>query len=210
MPRSDRDTLIAGLKALALPGQLADRLLAYRDELLRWNRAYNLTAIRDPAAMVTRHLLDSLSIHPYVRGGSLIDVGTGAGLPGIPLALVDPERRVTLLDGNAKKTRFCQHMVFELDLANVTVVHERAESYRPERPSDTVTSRAFASLADFVRVAGHLCDAGGRMLAMKGPHPEGEIAALAADWRGTCEPLEVPFLDEERSLVVIERSVDLG
>jgi len=210
MPRSDRDTLTAGLEALALPPQLADRLLAYRDELLRWNRAYNLTAVRDPSLMITRHLLDSLSIHPHLSGTSLIDVGTGAGLPGIPLAIMDPDRRITLLDGNAKKTRFCQHMVFELDLANVTVVHTRAESYRPERPSDTVTSRAFASLADFVRVAGHLCAAGGRMLAMKGLPPEAEIAELASDWRAKCSPLVVPSLAEERSLVVIERSVDLG
>jgi 16S rRNA (guanine527-N7)-methyltransferase len=205
---TDRDDLLAGLDTLGLPATLADALLAYRDLLLRWNQAYNLTSVRDPAAMVPRHLLDSLSIRPFVQGQRLIDVGTGAGLPGLPLAIADPQRSVTLLDGNSKKTRFCQHAVFELGLTDIAVVHERAENYHPEQAFDTVTGRAFASLAEFVRVAGHLCAEGGRMLAMKGTLPEGEAEAVDAGWSVHCTPLEVPYLDEERCVVILERNSD--
>jgi 16S rRNA (guanine527-N7)-methyltransferase len=202
---TDHDTLISGLVALDLPEFLAEPLLAYRDELQRWNQAYNLTAVRDPVAMIPRHLLDSLSVLPHLRGARLIDVGTGGGLPGLPLALANGELEVTLLDSNAKKTRFCQHFILHQQLDRIDVVHERAENYHPEQPFDTVVSRAFASLADFIKVAGHLCADGGRMLAMKGTAPDEEIAAIGGGWKAHSTPLVVPFLDEERCVVTLER-----
>ncbi|MCU0234743.1 MAG: 16S rRNA (guanine(527)-N(7))-methyltransferase RsmG [Thermoanaerobaculales bacterium] len=151
-PAAERD-LETGARTLGTPlgGETAARLLAYAALLIRWNRAYNLTAIRDPRAILARHLLDSLSILPWVRGPRLLDVGTGPGLPGIPLALADPGLSVTLLDANGKKVRFCRQCVIELGLTNVEVVQARVESYRPARGFDSVTTRAFADLHEVVR-----------------------------------------------------------
>lgn len=193
-----------GLAALDLPAASAarDGLADYLALLAKWNRAFNLTAVRDPAAMVTRHILDSLVVAPHVPSGSFCDVGTGPGLPGIPLALLEPARRAVLLDSNIKKTRFCRQAAAELGLRNVEVVHGRVEDYRPKERFATVISRAFASLAEFVATSRHLVAAGGIMLAMKGTYPENEIEQLPADVSvAATHRLRVPGLDAERHLI---------
>lgn len=201
------DTLLAdGLKqlGLTLDTETQAALRRYVDLLGRWNRTYNLTAVRDPVEMVTRHLLDSLAIAPFVRGPRVIDVGTGAGLPGIPLALAHPALAFVLLDANAKKTRFLVEVQGQLKLRNVEVVQARVEAYRPEQPFDTVLSRAFASIADMLKTAGHLCRPGGQLLAMKGTYPAEELAEMPAEYRLVrTEALRVPGLDAERHLVII-------
>jgi len=199
-------TLERGLAALgqSLPPESCGRLLRYVQLLARWNRAFNLTAVRDPAAMVSRHLLDSLVVLPWVQGPRVLDVGTGAGLPGIPLAIARPEWHFVLLDSNGKKTRFVTQAVAELGLANVTVVRERAEAHRPAAPYTTVISRAFAALADYLRAVAHLCAPATRILAMKGAYPSAELAELdAATVRlESVEPLQVPGSEGARHLVV--------
>lgn len=201
------DTLLAdGLKqlGLTLDTETQAALRRYVDLLGRWNRTYNLTAVRDPVEMVTRHLLDSLAIAPFVRGPRVIDVGTGAGLPGIPLALAHPALAFVLLDANAKKTRFLVEVQGQLKLRHVEVVQARVEAYRPEQPFDTVLSRAFASIADMLKTAGHLCRPGGQLLAMKGTYPAEELAEMPAEYRLVrTEALRVPGLDAERHLVII-------
>lgn len=193
---------IARLGLTGLPADAEEKLLAYLALLVKWNAAYNLTAVRDPGQMLVKHLLDSLSILPHVRGGSLIDVGTGAGLPGIVLALVKPELQVTLLDSNGKKVRFLRQVIAELKIANAQAVQSRAEEF--EGRFDVVTSRAFATLADMIEWSGHMAAEGGEFLAMKGVRPEAEIAALPAGFKAVeVLPLAVPFLDEERHLVRI-------
>jgi 16S rRNA (guanine527-N7)-methyltransferase len=198
--------LDGGCTALGLalnPGQ-RDQLLAYLDLLARWNRAFNLTAVRDEAAMVTRHLLDSLSIAPLLRGRRLIDVGAGAGLPGIPLAIVEPSRQFTLLDSNGKKTRFMFQALSELGLANARVEKARVEHYRQTAAYDAVVSRAFASLADMVDTCSHLLNPDGVLLAMKGAVPEAEMDALGDSASVIAvTPLSVPGLDEARCLVTL-------
>jgi len=208
---SDRDPLRqrlgAGLAALRidLPDDVVARLLDYLALLHRWNATYNLSAVRDPVEMVTRHLLDSLAIMPYVRGATLADLGTGAGLPGIPLAIVAPERAVTLVDSNGKKTRFLRAAVRELRLANVSVAEARVEAVRGR--FDCITARAFATLADMLAWGGHLLAPGGRWLALKGRHPQDEIDALPPGFRvEAVEPLVVPGLEAERHVVIISGS----
>jgi 16S rRNA (guanine527-N7)-methyltransferase len=205
-PAAERD-LETGARTLGTPlgGETAARLLAYAALLIRWNRAYNLTAIRDPRAILARHLLDSLSIRPWVRAPRLLDVGTGPGLPGIPLALADPGLHVTLLDANGKKVRFCRQCVMELGLTNVEVVQARVESYRPARGFDSVTTRAFADLHAVVRSCLPLLVPGGRLLAMKGvaPGPEETEALRAAGLQVEVQRLQVPGVDEERHLVQV-------
>jgi len=178
-------------------------LLAYLDLLQRWNRTYNLTAVRDPAAMIPRHLLDSLSILPWVSGRRLLDAGTGAGLPGVPLAIVRPELDVTLLDSSGKKVRFLNHLRRELGLQNTRPVQARLEEYEPGSSFDTIVSRAFASLADFAEAARHLAGAA-RLLAMKGRYPEAELQDLPG-WvqLQSIEKLAVPGLQEDRHLVIM-------
>jgi 16S rRNA (guanine527-N7)-methyltransferase len=180
----------------------APALLDYLAELEKWNAAYNLTAIRDPREMVTRHLLDSLVLCPYVKG-PLLDVGSGAGLPGIPLAIVLPQLRVTVLDSNGKKVRFLRHAVRALKLGNVEVVEARVEDYRPERLFAGVTSRAFAALGDFFRLTAHLLAADGQWLAMKGKLDDSETQDLPAGVGIVdTKPLTVPGLAEARHLIV--------
>jgi 16S rRNA (guanine527-N7)-methyltransferase len=208
---SDRDPLRqrlgAGLAALRLdlPDAIVARLLDYVALLHRWNATYNLSAVRDPAEMVTRHLLDSLAIEPYVAGATLADLGTGAGLPGIPLAIVAPERAVTLVDSNGKKTRFLRAAVRELRLANVSVAEARVEAVQGR--FDCITARAFATLADMLAWGGHLLAPGGRWLALKGRHPQDEIDALPSGFAvEAVVPLVVPGLEAERHVVIIRGS----
>lgn len=204
-----RQRLRSGLQALAL--ELADPVveqqLDYLDLLLRWNAAYNLTAVRDAGEMVTRHLLDSLAILPYLHGRSLADLGTGAGLPGIPLALARPDLEVCLVDSNGKKARFLREAVRQLHLTGAKVFEGRAESVTGEY--DCVTARAFATLADMLGWGGHLLAGDGRWLALKGRFPQDELDDLPAGFAvEAVHRLVVPGLDAERHLVIIKRSGD--
>jgi len=179
-------------------------LLDYLALLNKWNRTYNLTAIRAPQEMVGRQLLDSLSILSLVSGQRVLDVGTGPGLPGIPLAIALPERHFILLDSNGKKTRFVQQAVLELGLGNVTVVQARVEAFRPAEGFDTITARAFADLPKMLELVRHLLAAGGRLLAMKGVLPADEIQALGAlGLRSEVRPLHVPGEPGERHAVLL-------
>ena len=203
----ERAQLVEGARALGLTLEPrdADRLSRLLDELARWNRTYNLTAIVERPRMVTHHLLDSLSIHGDVSGERVADVGTGAGFPGLPLAIVDPGRQYTLIDSNNKKVRFVGHAARLLELPNVTPLHARAESLRPPAPYDTVVARAFASLPDILERVAPLCGPGSRVLAMKGRLPQDEVAAVQAPWRVVAtRDIAVPELAEARSLVVLE------
>lgn len=207
MSASPESRLRAGVEklSLSLPDGAMEKLLAYLALLVKWNGAYNLTAIRDPEQMVIKHLLDSLSIVPYVQGGSLIDVGTGAGLPGLVLAIVKPELDVTLLDSNGKKVRFLRQVIADLKIGNASAVQTRVEEF--DRQFDLVSSRAFATLADMVNGSRQLLAEKGEFLAMKGVNPTEEIAALPEGFSvRDVVPLTVPFLDEERHLVRIVRN----
>lgn len=203
------ESLRAGLAQLPGPaldaGQI-DGLLAYLDLLARWNRAYNLTAIRDPAEMVTRHLLDSLAVLPWIPDGRLLDAGSGAGLPGIPLAIARRPLQVTLLDSAGKKVRFLNHVCRELRLGNAAPLQARLETFEAEAPFDAIVSRAFASLAAFAMAARHLAGAA-PLLAMKGRYPEAELAALPGWVRlESVEEVAVPGLQEQRHLVIMSVS----
>ena len=185
-------------------------LLAYLALLIKWNKAYNLTAVRNPDEMVSRHLLDSLSVVPYVAAGgdTWLDVGSGGGMPGIPLAILFPERRFTTLDSNGKKSRFQTQVKLELKLANLDVVHSRVEEFQPAQPFAGIVSRAFSALADFADWTRHLGDAETRWLAMKGQYPREELAALPADFRVEAEhALEVPGCQGQRHLLILRRTV---
>jgi 16S rRNA (guanine527-N7)-methyltransferase len=176
----------------------------YLDLLEKWNRVYNLTAIRERSRMVTHHLLDSLAVLPHVRGPRVLDVGSGAGLPGIPLAVAGPSLHVTLLESNHKKSAFLTQAVAELQLANVQVVTERVESWRTEVRFDTIVSRAFAELGEFASLAGRLLAPQGVLAAMKGVHPFEEIERLPQGIRvEQVVRLHVPGLDAERHLVLM-------
>jgi len=202
-----RQKLADGCEALGLQltPEILDRLLEYLALLIKWNNAYNLTAVRDPGEMVTRHLLDSLAVAPHLTGQRIIDVGTGAGLPGIPLALLFPQRQFVLLDSNGKKTRFLVQVKATLGLDNVTVVHSRVEEYRPSEPFDTVIARAFAALTDILALCHHLLAAGGTVLAMKGGATEAE--AVPAGFRlAEIITLKVPgLMHEQRHLIRVMR-----
>ena len=199
--------LDAGLAALGLTAQpLGARLLDYLALLDRWNRTYNLTAIRDPREMVGKHLLDSLSMLPHVHDGRLADLGTGPGLPGIPLALARPALQVTLVESNGKKTRFLREVVRQLGLGNVRVLEARAEAVDEPGTFDQLTARAMDTLAGILHVGGHLLAPDGRLLAMKGQRPDAEIAALPPGWRvESVQRLDVPGVDGERHLAVVTR-----
>ncbi|HEX7324905.1 MAG TPA: 16S rRNA (guanine(527)-N(7))-methyltransferase RsmG [Rhodanobacteraceae bacterium] len=200
-------TLADGLAAmrLDLPLAVQTKLLAYVELLAKWNHAYNLTAVRDPVDMVPRHLLDSLTLLPLIHGGYLADIGSGAGLPGIPLALARPELAVTLIESNGKRTRFLREVVRSLPLPNVTVVQARVQD--AAGAFDTVTCRAFASLADMLAWGGHLLAPSGRWLAMKGHADVAEIAAIPAGFRVvTVHRLAVPGHAAERCAIELARA----
>ncbi|KAA2284691.1 16S rRNA (guanine(527)-N(7))-methyltransferase RsmG [Arenimonas fontis] len=199
--------LEAGLIALGLPPRpLAQRLLDYLALLSRWNRTYNLTAVRDEREMLSRHLLDSLAMWRFLRPGRLADLGTGPGLPGIPLALARPELEVSLVESNGKKARFLREAVRRLGLVNARVLEARAEAVEEPGAYPQITARALDSLAGILTVGGHLLAPEGRLLAMKGQRPDAEIAALPPDWRvEAIEPLTVPGLPGERHLVIVGR-----
>jgi 16S rRNA (guanine527-N7)-methyltransferase len=196
--------LADGLEAMKLAATPAQRagLLAFLNLLRKWNRVYNLTAITDTKDMVPLHLLDSLALLPYLPAGRVLDVGTGAGLPGIPLALLCPEREFTLLDSNAKKTRFVQQAAIELGLANVRVEHARIELFQPPQGFDAILARAFASLPDIVAETSRLLNPGGMILAQKGKTPVAEIHALQ-QVAVESFPLHIPGVAAARHLIAI-------
>ena len=212
LPPAVRPRLEAGLAALGLDRALADPLLAYLALLLRWNRTYNLTAVRDPLEMVDKHLLDSLAMHPFVAtlaaaGGALADLGTGPGLPGIPLAIARPGLRVTLVESNGKKARFLREAVRTLGLADVRVAESRIEALAEPGAYGAITARALATIPLILELGGHLLAPDGRLLAMKGVHPATELAALPPGWTLLAShPLQVPGLQAERHLVVVGRA----
>lgn len=186
-----------------LPPAAVEKLLNFLQLLEKWNKTYNLTAVRDPEQMVSRHLLDSLSVLPYLQGPRVLDIGTGAGLPGIPLALARPDLEFTLLDSNAKKTRFAAQALHELGLKNVVVVQERVEKFHPAEKFDTLIARAFASIPDMLAASRHLCTPGGRFLVMKGVFPQEELAAVTDGYRAEVKALTVPGLDAARHMVIL-------
>jgi 16S rRNA (guanine527-N7)-methyltransferase len=196
-----------GIRALGIedPGsERLDALLNFLEQVQRWNRAFNLTAVRDLRDMVTRHLLDSLSVLPHIQGQALLDAGSGAGLPGIPLAIMEPGWCVTLLDSSGKKVRFLRHVQRELQLENIRTVQARLESWAAEERFDAIICRAFSDLGSFVRAARHLAQPQTRLYAMKGRCPRSELEALPS-WVtvGSVEKLSVPGLQEERHLVIM-------
>lgn len=206
--------LQAGIAALGLSlnPQQQQQLLDYIALLHKWNKVYNLTAVREPERMLGLHILDSLSLIPHLGDAkTVLDVGTGGGLPGICIAVARPDLTVVMLDSLQKKTTFVRQAIGALGLTNASVVCDRVEAFRPAQPFDVVTSRAFAELSDFVKGAGHLLRAGGRMLAMKGVHPHEEIARLPATHAARqVIALHVPEVDAHRHLVVVEPVIQSG
>ncbi len=191
---------------VGLTEQDASRLERLLDELERWNRTYNLTAITDRQEMVTHHLLDSLAVHGDLYGTGIADVGTGAGFPGLPLAVLNPQRRFTLIDSAGKKIRFISHAARVLDLANVEAVHARVESIHPEKPFDSVITRAFAPLPEMLEKVSGLCGPQTRVLAMKGKWPAEELVDIPQGWHvASSRELVVPDLSEARCLIVLLR-----
>lgn len=197
----------AAQMSVTLSDQQQDQLLQYLALFAHWNSTYNLSAVRDPAQMLERHIIDSLSVVSLCGAGSLIDVGSGGGLPGIPLAIVYPGRSITLLDSNGKKTRFLFQVINSLPLHNVQVVNERVEKFSVEQPFAGVVSRAFASVADMVDCSAHLLAPGGRFYAMKGRLPEDELSALPKGIMvEQVHRLSVPGCDAERHLILLSRT----
>ncbi|MDH3513351.1 MAG: 16S rRNA (guanine(527)-N(7))-methyltransferase RsmG [Gammaproteobacteria bacterium] len=188
---------------LDLPPPVPEKLLNFLKLLEKWNKTYNLTAVRDPEMMVPRHLLDSLSVLPFLHGTRVLDIGTGAGLPGIPLALARPDLDFTLLAGNAKKTRFATQALHALGLKNTHVVHERVEKFHPPKKFDTLIARAFASIPDMLAASRHLCAPDGRFLVMKGVFPQEELAAVTNGYRAEVKALTIPGLDAARHIVIL-------
>ena len=197
-----------GLDALEVPlSQDAQAKLLKHVELIdKWNRVYNLTAVRDREQMLSHHVLDSIAVAPHLRGASVLDVGSGAGLPGIPLAIARPRWAVTLLEASHKKSTFLKQAVIELELKNVEVVNARVETWTAPAPYDVVISRAFSDLGEFVALARHVCVETGVLAAMKGVYPFEELAQVKEPYRTTAViPLAVPALNAERHLVLIQR-----
>jgi 16S rRNA (guanine527-N7)-methyltransferase len=196
----------AGELGVTLTGADAARLVELIDELARWNKLYNLTGITTQPQMITHHLLDSLAVNAQLAGERVADVGTGAGFPGLPLAVANPQRHFTLIDSTAKKIRFVEHAAQLLELANVTALHTRAEQMLPEPPFDTVVARALAPLPRLLQTVAPLCGPRTRVVAMKGKWPEAELAALPSPWRVSgSRALTVPGLAAARCVIVLSR-----
>ncbi|MDG9782724.1 16S rRNA (guanine(527)-N(7))-methyltransferase RsmG [Metapseudomonas otitidis] len=199
----------AATLGVALDARQHELLMGYLALLIKWNKAYNLTAVRNPDEMVSRHLLDSLSVVPFVaeRGNDWLDVGSGGGMPGVPLAILFPERRFTLLDSNGKKTRFLTQVKLELGLENLGVVNARVEAFRPEQPFAGIVSRAFSALEDFANWTRHLGDRDTHWLAMKGLRPDDELARMPEDFKVEAEhTLAVPGCQGQRHLLILRRT----
>lgn len=207
------EELRSGAKSLGveLSDEQVEKLLAYMGLLQKWNKAYNLTAVRDPDEMVSRHLLDSLSVVPHIRAGRWLDVGSGGGMPGVPLAILFPESAFTVLDSNGKKTRFLTQAKIELGLDNLQVIHSRVEEFTPDYRFNGIVSRAFSSLTDFTNWTRHLGDSLTQWFAMKGLHPVDELAALPTDFKVEAEhALQVPGCQGQRHLLILRRIVEEG
>ena len=191
---------------LVLPDQQKQQLLALVRLLDKWNKAYNLTSVRDPMDMLVKHILDSLVVSPFLEGGRFIDVGTGPGLPGLPLAIINPDKQFVLLDSLGKRIRFIRQVILELGLKNVTPVQSRVEAYHQEPGFDGVLSRAFASLADMLNWCGHLPTPQGHFLALKGLYPADELEQLPSGFAlVAAHHLHVPELDGERHLIILKK-----
>lgn len=202
------EILLQGCEKLALDitTEQADKLTGYVQRIDKWNKAYNLTSVRDPEQMMVKHILDSLAVTRFVSGKRVIDVGTGPGLPGMPLAIMLPDIKFTLLDSLGKRVRFMKQCAFELGLTNVTPVHSRVEEHEPAQPYDIVLSRAFASLKDMLHWCQHLVDSSGVFFALKGQFPQSEIDEVSDHFQiGSVEALSVPDLTGERHLVTIRK-----
>jgi 16S rRNA (guanine527-N7)-methyltransferase len=201
-----KELLINGFKELNLDTVQADKLIDYVLLLEKWNKTYNITAIRDLKQMVILHLIDSASVYRYLSGNSIIDVGTGGGIPGIIFAILNPQLNLTLLDSSQKKTRFLRFVQRQLKLANVTVVCQRVEKFQANKPFDVVISRAFTEVGNFLKLSGHLCADSGQMLAMKGPRIESEknVQELGFELVQDID-VEVPFLEAQRRLLVFNK-----
>lgn len=194
-------------QGIALEPAQAAAMLRLLAELREWNQRFNLTGITDPVDMVRKHLLDSLSVQPYLRGRRIADVGTGAGFPGLPLAVINPGREFALIEATGKKARFVRHAADAMELKNVDVIPARSEDWRGPAPYDIVLTRALGKLEEFVRVAGHLCAPKGRLLAMKGRRPDAEIAALPRGWKAyAVHDIRIPGLPAERCIVELGRA----
>jgi 16S rRNA (guanine527-N7)-methyltransferase len=181
------------------------KLVDYVERIHKWNKAFNLTSVRDPEQMMVKHILDSLSVVPYLSGQNIIDVGTGPGLPGIPLSIVYPQKQFTLLDSLGKRVRFMKQCAFEMKLDNITPIQSRVEEHQPEQAYDIVLSRAFASLKDMLHWCGHLVDSEGKFLALKGQYPTDEIADIEQDYHVlSVQSLDIPGLVGERHLVTLQ------
>lgn len=193
---------------LSVNEQQKDQLIGYVELLNKWNKAYNLTSVRVPSEMLVKHIMDSIVVSPHLDGDSMIDVGTGPGLPGIPLAIMNPEKSFTLLDSLGKRIRFIKQVVHELHISNVTAVQSRVEDFQPEEKFDIVLSRAFASMTDMVNWCHHLPkEQTGHFLALKGLYPTDEISLLP-EWCSVTDikALNVPELEGERHLVILSRT----
>lgn len=201
-----KELLIGGLEELNLDTAQADKLIDYVLLLEKWNKTYNITAIRDLKQMVILHLIDSASVYRYLSGNSIIDVGTGGGIPGIIFAILNPQLNLTLLDSSQKKTRFLRFAQRQLKLTNVTIVCQRVEKFQANKPFDVVISRAFTEVGNFLKLSGHLCADSGQMLAMKGPRIESEknVQELGFELVQDID-VEVPFLEAKRRLLVFNK-----
>jgi len=196
-----------GALGISLSASARSSLLEYCDILLKWNKTYNLTSVDDPEQMISLHLLDSLAVLPFLPGGRVLDVGTGAGLPGIPLAIARPDQHFVLLDSNGKKTRFLVQASGQLGLKNIEVVNQRVERYQATELFDVIISRAFSSLEQFLSTCAHLVSPGGQFLAMKGKLPEDELRQLPEGIQLVSSiELEIPGLEAERHLLMLRRS----
>ena len=206
-PRQLIEHIASGVRSLGqeLAEESIEKFARLLCELERWNARINLTAIREPREMISGHLLDSLAIRPLIHGKSLIDIGTGAGFPGLPIAITEPGLTVELLDSNARKIGFVQHVIGELDISNATAVRSRAENYAPGKRFDTVIARALASIPRLIELGGHLLAEKGVMLALKGRYPAGELAEMPDAWDYEVTEVTVPEL-EARHVVMLRRS----